>query len=505
METRTPDTTATAGTVISYLIIGGGLAGISAAEAIRTHGGAAGRIVIVTTDTEAPYHRPPLSKEYLRAEQERKEVFVQPPEWYHENGVELMRETRAVSLDPAARVITLDNGRELHYEKLLLATGGTPQPLGIPGEELDGVLSLRSLADADALRKAAAKAKRAVIVGGGFIGVEAAAAMAHYKVETTLLVRGEHVWSAFATPETAQFIEETLTDHGIKIVKGETPARILPQQGKQHAGSVATKGGRTLGGDLVVGAVGITPDIALAQAAGLTIDDETGGVRVDDHLRTSDPAIYAAGDIASFPDPTTGKLRRVEHWDTALTHGQTAGANMAGADDAYTHVQYFFSDLFDLGIEVLGNPDPALETITRGAIADRSFAVLYLDPQEIVVGAFTVNRPAEELDQYRVLIEQRASLAGFEQEAAEHPDEDLTGLVADLETANEELNEAQQTREQEEREAAEAEAAEAREREARLEAQIAREEAEENGTPVVAAVPDAEPEPAEEPVAATRE
>ena len=434
---------ASAATAIDYLIIGGGLAGAMAAEAIRERG-VGGRVVIVSEDHERPYHRPPLSKEYLRGDQERKEVFVHPPEWLNEQGVELMMETRATGLDAQAHEVTLDDGRTLHYKKLLLATGGTPKHLDIPGADLEGVHYLRWLDDSDALRTAAARAKHAAVIGGSFIGVEVAAALVHYKVDTTVIVKGKTIWDSFIPEHIATFFQQTLADHGVKFLTEDEAVRILPQSGQMRAGQVATKKGHTVGGDLVVAGVGITLNRDLADGALLAYDQKTQGVVVNEYLQTSDPDIYAAGDIAAFPDPVFG-IRRVEHWDTALSQGKAAGANMAGANEPYDHVQYYFSDLFDLYIEVLGNPTPDAHVILRGTMEDRSFAALYLDgSQETVVGALTVNRPPEELDQYRVLIRQKAPLRGFLREAEQHPDEDLTGLVPDLDAANEMLEASEQ-------------------------------------------------------------
>ena len=424
---------------IDYLIIGGGLAGAMAAEAIRERG-AGGRVVILTDDHERPYHRPPLSKEFLRGDQERKEVFVHPPEWHNEQGVELMTNTRATNLDPQAHEVTLADGRTLEYKKLLLATGGTPNHLDIPGADLEGVHYLRWLDDSEALKGAAARAKHAAVIGGSFIGVEVAAALVHYKVDTTVIVKGKTIWDKFMPEELAMFFQQTLADHGVKFLTEDEAVRILPQSGTMHAGMVATKKGHTVGGDLIVAGVGITLNRDLADAAGLKTDKKTRGVIVNEYLQTSDPDIYAAGDIAAFPDPVFG-TRRVEHWDTALSQGKTAGANMAGADEPYDHVQYYFSDLFDLGIEVLGNPQPDAHIIVRGKMEDRTFAALYLDgSRDVVIAALAVNRPPEELDQYRVLIRQKASLRGFLREAEQHPDEDLTGLVPDLDAANEMLD-----------------------------------------------------------------
>ncbi len=420
---------------INFLIIGGGLVAVVAAEEIRKRG-TGGRIMIVSNDHDRPYHRPPLSKGYLRGEGNRPDVFVQPANWYAENAVELVTDTYATALDPATSTVTLDNGQTLHYRTLLLATGGTPRHLDIPGADRAGVHYLRSLTDSESLRAAAAQAKRAVVIGGGFISVEVAAALTTYKVDTTLIVRGTTIWNDLVPSEVARFVEQTLSDHGVKLMTEDEATRILPRGGELHAGSVATKSGHTVAADLVVIAIGIEPNISLAREAGLALDEATGGVTVDEYLGTSDPHIYAAGDIASFPDPVFGR-RRVEHWDTAFSQGQTVGANMAGAHEPYDHVQYVFSDVFDLGIEMLGKPQASTPTITRGTMESRSFAVLYLDgPQETVTGAFTVNRPGEELDSYRALIRQQASLAGFESEAEQHPDEDLTGLAPDLDAAD---------------------------------------------------------------------
>ena len=428
---------------IDFLIIGGGLAGAMAAEAIRERG-AGGRVVMLTDDHERPYHRPPLSKEYLRGDQERKEVYVHPPEWQNEQGVELLTNTRATGLDPRAHQVTLADGRTLTYKKLLLATGGTPKHLDIPGAELEGVRYLRWLDDSDALKGAAARAKHAAVIGGSFIGVEVAAALVGYKVDTTVIVKGKTIWDKFMPEELAMFFQQTLTDHGVKFLTEDEAVRIMPQSGSMHAGMVATKKGHTVGGDLIVAGVGITLNRGLADAAGLKTDKKTQGVAVNEYLQTSDADIYAAGDIAAFPDPVFG-TRRVEHWDTALSQGKTAGANMAGAHEPYDHVQYYFSDLFDLGIEVLGNPQPDAHIIVRGKMEERTFAALYLDgSRDVVVGALTVNRPPEELDQYRVLIRQKASLRGFLREAEQHPDEDLTGLVPDLDAASEMLESTQE-------------------------------------------------------------
>lgn len=429
---------ASSAAAIDYLLIGGGLASAMAAEAIRERG-AGGRIVVVTEDHERPYHRPPLSKEYLRGDQGRKDVFVHPPEWHHEQGVELMPQTRATHLDPAAHRVTLEDGRTLEYKKLLLATGGTPKRLDIPGAELEGVHYLRWLDDADAIRSAAAKAKHAAVIGGSFIGVEIAAALVTYRVDTTVIVKGKTIWDRFLPEEIAMFFQQTLVDHGVTFLTKDEAVRILPQPGQMKAGRVATKKGHTVGGDLVVAGIGVNLNRGLADGANLKLDKKTQGVVVNEFLQTSDPDIYAAGDIATFPDPVFG-MRRVEHWDTALSQGKTAGANMAGAGAPYDHVQYFFSDLFDLGIEVLGNPKRDAHVIVRGTIEDRSFAALYLDgSREVVIGALTVNRPPEELDQYRVLIRQQAPLRGFLREAEQHPDEDLTGLVPDLDAASQML------------------------------------------------------------------
>lgn len=416
---------------INFLIIGGGEVAVVAAEEIRKRG-AGGRIMIVSPDHDRPYHRSPLSKGYLRGEVNRRDVFVQPADWYAANAVELVTDTHATALDPALCTVTLDNGRTLHYGTLLLATGGTSRHLDIPGVDLAGVHYLHSLADSESLRVAAAQAKRAAVIGGGFIGVEVATALTTYNVETTLIVGDETIWQDLVPPEVARFVEQTLNKQGVKLIIEDEATRILPRGGELHAGSVITKSGHSVAGDLVVIAIGSEPNISLAREAGLALDDATGGVIVDEYFGTSDPHVYAAGEIASFPDPVFGRCR-VEHWDTEFSQGQTVGANMAGAREAYDHVQYVSSDVFDLRLELLGKPQASTPTLTRGSMESRSFAVLYLDgSQETVTGAFTVNRPVEELDSYRALIRQQVSLAGFESEAEQHPDEDLTGLAPDL-------------------------------------------------------------------------
>ena len=339
--------------------------------------------------------------------------------------------------------MTLDDGRTLHYGKLLLATGGTPKHLDIPGADLEGVHYLRWLEDADALRTAAARTKHAAVIGGSFIGIEVAAALVGYKVDTTVIIKGKTIWVRSCPEHIAMFFQQTLADHGVKFLTEDEAVRILPQSGQMHAGQVATKKGHTVGGDLIVAGVGINLNRGLADAALLEYDAETQGVKVNEYLQTR--TRISTRQATSPPSRTPSSAPGASSTGILRSRRANGGREMAGANEPYDHVQYFFSDLFDLGIEVLGNPQPDAHIIIRGKMEDRSFAALYLDgSRDVVIGALTVNRPPEELDQYRVLIRQQASLRGFLREAEQHPDEDLTGLVPDLDAANEMMEASQE-------------------------------------------------------------
>lgn len=353
----------------AYVIVGAGLAGARAAEALRG-AGYDGRVVLVGDEPDRPYERPPLSKEILLGATGREKAFVHDDGWYDEHGVELRLATVATGLDRAAKTVELSSGERLGYDRLLLATGSSPRRLDLPGADLDGVRYLRRLGEAEALRDALAAGARGgplVIVGAGWIGLEVAAAARHHGVPVTVVepqptplhaVLGAEVGDAFAALHRRHGVD-LRTGTGVEAVEG-TDGRVS---------GVRVTGGELLPADLVVVGVGVTPNTRLAETAGLAVDN---GVLVDELLTTSDPDVFAAGDVANARNPLYGTRLRVEHWANASNQGKAAGLAMAGQGEPYAKLAYFFTDQYDLSMEYHGHAG-------RGEV-DR--VVLRGDPRE---------------------------------------------------------------------------------------------------------------------------
>lgn len=307
---------------IAYLIIGGGLAGAKAAEALRQEG-AKGRIVLLSADADRPYHRPPLSKDFLRGETPREDVFVHPADWAVEHDVDVRLECAVEHLSVADQTATLAGGETLSFNALLLATGASPRALEIPGADLPDVRYLRSLRDSEAIRRAAEGKQRAVLIGGGFIATELAASLRQLGLETALVTRQAVLWEHLFGAAAAQVFQRTLAGHGVELINGDEAARI---EGNRRAERVITSAGRTLDADLVVAGVGVTPETKLARHTSVKVES---GIVVDQFLQTNQPGIYAAGDVARVFSPLYETYMRVEHWDVAQQQGALAGKNMA--------------------------------------------------------------------------------------------------------------------------------------------------------------------------------
>ncbi|MEO3776494.1 FAD-dependent oxidoreductase [Micromonospora sp. B11E3] len=336
-----------------HVIVGASLAGAKAAEELRT-AGFAGRILLIGEDTERPYERPPLSKGYLLGADPRDKAYVHEPDWYDTFGVELLLGVRATGLDRAAHTVLLSGRDPVRYDKLLLATGSRVRRLDVPGADLPGVRYLRTLPDADALLADLPTARRVVVVGAGWIGLEAAAAARHHGADVTVVevdraplrrILGDDVAALFATLHRA---------HGVAF-RFDVGVRGFRADGEGRLAAVVLTDGTELPADLAVVGVGITPNTELASAAGLTVDN---GIAVDAGLRTSDPDIYAAGDVAALAHPLLGRRIRVEHWSNALNGGKAAARAMLGEPVTYDRVPYFFTDQYDLGMEYAGWVEP---------------------------------------------------------------------------------------------------------------------------------------------------
>jgi 3-phenylpropionate/trans-cinnamate dioxygenase ferredoxin reductase component len=357
-----------------YVIVGAGLAGAKAAETLRAEG-FDGPVVLIGDEDELPYERPPLSKGYLLGKDPREGAAVHPAEWYDEQGIDLRLGTPASAIHPAEHEVELAGGERIRYGKLLLTTGSLVRPLDVPGG--DQVRTLRKLPDADDLKTALQRGGRVVVVGGGWIGLEVAAAAREYGAEVTLIealaqplarVLGEELGAVFADLHRAHGVDVRLNS-GVKEITAD--GVVLPD-------------GSRLPADLVLAGVGIRPDTRLADEAGLAVDD---GVLVDASLRTSDADIYAAGDVANVDTPQFGRVR-VEHWANALNGGPAAAKAMLGQDVTYDRVPYFFSDQYDLGMEYSGWAPPGSydRVVIRGDQEGREFIAFWLSGGRVLAG-----------------------------------------------------------------------------------------------------------------------
>jgi len=339
----------------TFVIVGASLAGAKAAEALRDEG-FTGRIVLIGEETERPYERPPLSKGYLLGNDERSGAYVHDEQWYDEHNVDLRLGVRVTALDPGAKTVTLDGVDQLHYDKLLLATGSRVRILDVPGATLRGTHYLRTLDEADALIAKLGDSGRVVVVGAGWIGLETAAAARSKGAEVTVVELDTLPLRRVLGDEVAQVYADLHREHGVDFRFGASVDRF---EGDDQLTSVVLKDGTALPADLAVIGVGIRPNVELAESAGLDVDN---GVVTDASLRTSDPDIYACGDVMSAANPLLGKHIRVEHWDNAINSGQTAAKAMLGQDVTYDKVPYFFSDQYHsspgTGMEYAGWVEP---------------------------------------------------------------------------------------------------------------------------------------------------
>jgi 3-phenylpropionate/trans-cinnamate dioxygenase ferredoxin reductase component len=412
---------------VPFLIVGGGQAGARAAEALRQEG-AGGEIVVLSADADRPYNRPPLSKDFLRDETKRDDLFIHPPDWATKHDVRLRTGTTAEALDVRHRTVTLTGGEKIEFERLLLATGSAPRHITIPGADLDGVYLLRTLADAERIKRAAAGKRHAVLIGGGFIGAEVAASLMQIGVTTTVIAREHVLWEHLFGPDVARVFHHKLQSKGVYVAGGDTAAQIA---GHGHAQRVITAGGQTLQCDFVVVGIGATPRLKLTQGTPLKV---TSGVVTDEFLQTSEPGIYAAGDIARFYSRLYERHLRVEHWDLADKHGRIAGQNMAREAagpphrrTAFDEPPYFFSDLFDLSMEYLGSNEGWDGTVMRGDVNEEKCTTFYLRGGRLVA-ALSINRN-EDVEPAKLLIKRRLQVDPSIRRALADPKTDLAALA----------------------------------------------------------------------------
>jgi 3-phenylpropionate/trans-cinnamate dioxygenase ferredoxin reductase subunit len=361
----------------TFVIVGAGLAGAKAAETLREEG-YDGRLVLLGTEPQRPYERPPLSKEYLRGETDREQAYVHKAAFYDEHGIELRSGKQVVRLDPGRRELTLQGDEQLAYDRLLLTTGSAPRRLSIPGSELEGVHYLRTFDDSDVLRARLDAGGRLVIVGAGWIGCEVAASARQRGIEVTVIAPHSVPFARVLGSEVGAIYRDIHVDHGVEMLLGT----IAAIEGADSVERVRLNDGRTIDCDAVVVGIGATPRAMLAAAAGLAVHN---GILADERLETSSPGIFVAGDVANQLHPSLGRLR-VEHWDNALRQGPAAARSMLGSTDGYARLPYFFSDQYDVGMEYSGHVTDWDRIVFRGDPATREFIAFWLRDGRVLAG-----------------------------------------------------------------------------------------------------------------------
>ena len=363
----------------TIVIVGASLAGAKAAETLRQEG-FTGRVVLIGEERDRPYERPPLSKGYLRGDEEVVKIFVHEANFYSEQRIELRTSTRVEAIDPAASEVVLEGGERLNYDRLLLATGAAPRRLTVPGADLPGVHYLRGLHDADRLSLAIGQARRVVVVGAGWIGSEVAASARQMGAEVAIVDPGAVPLSHVMGPEVGAVFRELHANHGVDLHLGTRVERVV---GTGLAAGVRTADGQVIEADLVVVGIGVVPRTELAEAAGIRVGN---GIEVNEFLETSVPGIFAAGDVAAAWQPALGERVRVEHWANALNQGPAAARNMLGAAIPYDRVPYFFSDQYELGMEYSGFARKWDGVVFRGNPADGEFIAFWITDGRVVAG-----------------------------------------------------------------------------------------------------------------------
>jgi 3-phenylpropionate/trans-cinnamate dioxygenase ferredoxin reductase subunit len=410
----------------THVIIGAGLAGAKAAEALRNEG-FDGQIVLVGQEPELPYERPPLSKDYLRGESARDKARVHPEDFYAANDIDLRTATVVEGIDVGAREVALSTGKPIHYDRLLIATGAEPRRLAVPGAELEGVHYLRDFSDADKIAAHLDAGRHMVVIGAGWIGSEVAASARQKGVEVTVIEQGEVPLERVLGRQVGEVYAQLHRDHGVELLTGISLASI---EGAGRVERVRLSDGHTVASDVVVAGIGVTPRTALAERAGITLDN---GIVTDERLETSAAGVFATGDVANAFHPFYGHRLRVEHWANALHQPAVAARAMLGKPTSYERLPYFFSDQYEVGMEYSGYARSWQEVVFRGDLADREFIAFWLERGRVVAG-MNVN-VWDVTDPIQRLIRSHRSVQAAQLRDPELPLEDLANDGRELDPA----------------------------------------------------------------------
>ncbi|MEI2385153.1 FAD-dependent oxidoreductase [Breoghania sp. JC706] len=379
------------------IIVGAGQAGLKAAETLRQKGYEGG-LILIGDEPFFPYQRPPLSKAYLKGEMDEDRLFLRPPAWFESTSVDLRKGTRVASLEAEAHTVTLESGEELSYSKLLIATGTRARKLPIEGAHLPGVFTLRTMADIAPIRASLEAVDEVAIVGGGYIGMEFAAVAAGLGKTVTVIEACDRILERSVAPETSEFLQDLHLSHGVRIKLGTGVARI---DGEGAVSGVVLASGETVPAGLVLIAVGAEPVTELAGAAGLRVE---GGIVVDEACRTSAPDIHAAGDCTVFPSARYGRMIRLESVQNACDQARAAAAAMLGEDVSYDPVLWFWSDQYDVKLQIAGLSQGYDRTEIDGSPEEASFALSYFAGDRLLA-VDTVNAPRQHMMARKMLAE----------------------------------------------------------------------------------------------------
>lgn len=369
------------------VIIGAGHAAGQAAASLRQEK-YEGPITIIGDEPHVPYQRPPLSKQYLSGEQGIERVYLRPEKFYADKDVTLKLGVTATAIDRGDKTVTLDNGETLDYDKLIVSTGSRPRKLNIEGSDLKGIHYLRTIADVDAIRAEMQPGKNLVIVGGGYIGLEVASVGVTLGLNVHVLEMESRILQRVTTPEMSHYYHNLHEGRGVHL---HTDTAVSGFSGTDRVEKVLCGEAGEFDADLVIVGIGIIPNIELAEAAGLECDN---GIVVDDHCQTSDENIYAAGDCTNHPNPLLGRRLRLESVPNAMEQARTCASNMLGGDKTYASIPWFWSDQYELKLQMVGFSSDGDEHILRGNVEENQFAVFYLNNGK-VVAADAVNSPKE--------------------------------------------------------------------------------------------------------------
>jgi 3-phenylpropionate/trans-cinnamate dioxygenase ferredoxin reductase subunit len=385
------------------VIVGGGLAAARVARAFRDAGGE-GSVTILSADTDPPYNRPPLSKGFLRGEMEADAVFVEPQETYAELNIDLRLGCEVTGVKPGDQTVTLADGGSLPYDRLVLASGSLPRSLGTPGETLAGVHTYRTLRNASTVRAAAESVSSALVIGGGFIGMETTASLTRRGLAVTQVDRADDLYASLQAPELSKSLERLYRERGVEVILGDVVAEFRGSGGKL-TGAVTTAG-REIEAELAIIGVGVQPSTAYLEGSGVEL--EQGTVLVDERFASSVPGIWAVGDIANFSDPIFGHRRLIQHWTNANHQGDRLGRLLAGQDTPYDQVAFFFSEVFGTKIGLLGDLDGGHdELVMRGALEEGALIGWYLRAGRLVA-ALIVGQTPELQNQLNALLRVQA-------------------------------------------------------------------------------------------------